>query len=273
MMTATSSPPIGAMLRQWRNRRRRSQLDLALKADISQRHLSFLESGRSLPSRDMVLLLAEQLDVPLRERNALLLAAGFAPAFPERSLNSPELAGARQAVDRILAAHAPFPALAVDLRWTMMAANAAVTPFLEGVEDASLLEAPVNVLRLSLHPRGLAPRILNAAEWRHHVLSRLRHQVDATGDAGLIRLLDELDHLPAPPGARLAQPVPPGGLYATPLIIQTSLGRLSFLTTTTMFGAPMDVTLAELAIEAFYPADDATAAALQRAAALRRGTA
>jgi transcriptional regulator with XRE-family HTH domain len=275
MMSATSSPPVGMLLRQWRNRRRRSQLDLALDADISQRHLSFVESGRSLPSRETLLVLAEHLDVPLRERNALLLAAGYAPVYPERGLDSPELAGARQAILRILDAHEPFPALAVDLAWTMVAANAALAPLLEGIEDPELLAPPVNVLRLSLHPRGLGSRIVNGAEWRHHVLTRLRHQVDATGDAGLIRLLDELERLPplrspARPGSGVPGSLPAGGLFAVPLRLETAQGTLSFLSTTTVFGAPMDVTLAELAIEAFYPADEATAEAMTAAAAARK---
>src|SRR4051794_31885221 len=162
--------PIGTRLRVWRQRRRLSQLDLALEAGISQRHLSFVETGRASPSRDMVLLLGERLGVPLRERNLLLLAAGFAPAFAERPLGDPALRTARETVDRILRAHEPFPALAVDRHWRLLAANAAVAPLLAGVSEPALLAPPVNVLRLSLHPGGLAPRIANLPEWRGHPL-------------------------------------------------------------------------------------------------------
>jgi transcriptional regulator with XRE-family HTH domain len=274
MMTASTASPVGEQLRQWRQRRRRSQLDLALDADISQRHLSYVESGRSRPSRDMILHLCEHLEVPLRDRNSLLLAAGFAPVYPERSLSDPDLTEARRAVERVLALHDPFPAIAVDRTWTMLAANPAVAPLLEGVEDPALLAPPVNVLRLSLHPRGVLPRIVNARDWRHHVLLRLRHQVDATGDAVLIRLLAELEAYPEP--AREAgqhRPIPAGeAAIALPLALRTPAGILSFITTTTVFGAPMDVTLAELAIEAFYPADEATAAAMRAAHAGRRAT-
>src|SRR5690606_12989390 len=172
--------PVGRLLREWRHRRRLSQLDLALEAEISQKHLSFVESGRSVPSRDMVLRLAERLDVPLRERNAMLLAAGYAPVFPQRPLDDPALKPARQAIELILKGHEPFPALAIDLHWTLVAANESVPPLLTEIEDHALLKPPVNVLRLSLHPRGLAPRIANLVEWRAHLLERLRHQVALT---------------------------------------------------------------------------------------------
>ncbi len=271
-MTATNASPVGEQLRQWRQRRRRSQLDLALDADISQRHLSYVESGRARPSRDMILHLCEHLEVPLRDRNSLLLAAGFAPVYPERSLSDPDLAEARRAVERVLALHDPFPAIAVDRTWTMLAANPAVAPLMEGVEDPALLQPPVNVLRLSLHPKGVLPRIVNARDWRQHVLLRLRHQVDATGDAVLIRLLAELEAFPEPPREPgSSRTISPGeAAIALPLAIRTPAGVLSFITTTTVFGAPMDVTLAELAIEAFYPADEATAAAMRAAQAGRR---
>jgi transcriptional regulator with XRE-family HTH domain len=261
-MSATQ--PIGEHLRAWRQRRRLSQLELAVDAEISARHLSFLETGKAQPSRDMVLKLAEHLDVPLRERNTLLVAAGFAPKFQERALDHPSLTAARQAVDLVLAAHEPFPALAVDRHWTMVAANKAVAPLLAGI-DAALLKPPVNVLRLSLHPKGLAPRIANLTEWRTHLLSRLRQQIEATADETLSALLEELKLYPAQ-GAASGRPRPARD-YAgivVPLELTTPGGTLAFFSTTTVFGTPVDVTLAELAVEAFFPADAATAEALRR---------
>ena len=256
------SLPIGALLRAWRQRRRRSQLDLALDAEVSQRHLSFVESGRASPSREVVLRLAEQLDMPLRERNGLLLAAGYAPLYAERPLSDPAMRAGRVAVEMILRAHAPHPALAVDRHWTMVAANAALTPLLDGVADLTLLARPVNVMRLALHPRGLAPRIANFAQWRAHLLERLHRQVEASADPTLAALLVELTALDAPscPGGSAA---PPGGI-AVPLEIDTAQGRLSLISTTTVFGTPTEITLSELAIEAFYPADDTTAERLRR---------
>ncbi|HWX49077.1 MAG TPA: helix-turn-helix transcriptional regulator [Roseomonas sp.] len=259
----SSGPAIGPLLRAWRQRRRRSQLDLALDAEISQRHLSFVESGRAAPSREMVLRLAEQLEVPLRERNALLLAAGFAPAFAERPLDHPAMTAAREAVERILHAHAPHPALAVDRHWHLVAANAAVAPLLEGVAEAALLAPPVNVLRLSLHPRGLAPRIANLGEWRAHLLERLRRQMMASADPVLAALLAELSALASPAGVQAAGEHPAGGLLV-PLELESAAGRLSLISTTTVFGTPVEVTLSELAVEAFYPADAATAERLRR---------
>src|SRR5687768_12776775 len=182
---------IGHLLREWRQRRRLSQLDFATEAEISSKHLSFLETGRSQPSRDMLLKLAELLDVPLRERNTLLIAAGFAPMFTERSLDDPALRAAREAVDLVLKGHEPYPALAIDRHWTMLAANRAVAPMLIGIPNA-LLQPPVNVLRLSLHPEGLAPRIVNLAQWRTHLLARLRRQIDVSADPALVALHDEL---------------------------------------------------------------------------------
>ncbi|MBX9701601.1 MAG: helix-turn-helix transcriptional regulator [Acetobacteraceae bacterium] len=255
--------PIGALLRAWRQQRRRSQLDLALEAAVSQRHLSFIESGRAAPSRDMVLRLADHLEVPLRERNALLLAAGFAPAFSERRLEDPSMGPARDAVQAILAAHAPNPALAVDRHWTMLAANAAVAPLLGGVANRALLTPPVNVLRLSLHPRGLAPQIVNLGEWRAHVLERLRRQVAASADPVLGALLAELGALEGPPAPAVAGAHAPGGILV-PMTLRTPLGQLSLISTVTVFGAPADITLAELAIETFFPADPASAALLRR---------
>jgi transcriptional regulator with XRE-family HTH domain len=263
MQTAQS---VGGLLREWRQRRRLSQLDLAGEAEISTRHLSFVESGRAQPSREMVLHLADRLDVPLRERNVLLVAAGYAPVFRERPLSDPALASARQAIDLVLKGHEPYPALAVDRHWTMVAANGAVGPMV-ATADPSLLQPPVNVLRLSLHPKGLAPRIGNLAEWREHLLERLRRQVEVSADQVLAGLLKELRGYPVPTAARAHKPRNGGDLagVAVPVQIVTDAGTLSFFSTTTVFGTPIDITLSELAIEAFFPADAATAAALRTA--------
>jgi transcriptional regulator with XRE-family HTH domain len=260
-----SAPSAGHLLRAWRQRRRLSQLDLAAEAEVSQRHLSFLESGRSAPSRDMVLRLAEHLAIPLRERNALLVAAGFAPIYRERALDDPGLAAARRAVELILQGHEPHPALAIDRHWTLVFANRALTPLLSGI-DQGLLRPPVNVLRLSMHPDGLAPRIDNFREWRAHVLARLAQQIDNTADPVLIALLDELKSYPAPWSAR---PHAPGaadrqGGIAVPLRLSVEGGILSFLSTTTVFGTAVDIGLSELAIESFFPADPFTADAMRR---------
>lgn len=251
---------VGPLLREWRQRRRLSQLDLAAEAEISQRHLSFVESGRTAPSRDMVLHLADHLDVPLRQRNALLLAAGFAPVYPDRPIEDPGLAAARCAVDLILKGHEPHPALAVDRHWNLVSSNGAVAPFLLGV-DASLLQPPVNVLRLSLHPKGLASRVGNFREWRGHILARLAKQVEISADPGLAALLQELKSYPVPPGARpyrRASEHALGGI-AIPFELLTDQGTLSFISTTTVFGTALDIALSELVIETFFPADDVTA--------------
>src|SRR3954470_15613469 len=193
--------PIGQHLRSWRERRRMSQLDLALEAEISARHLSFVETGRSAPSREMLMHLAEQLEIPLRERNVLLISAGYAPVFPERSLDDPALQSALRAVELVLKGHEPYPAVAIDRHWTLVAANGAVPALLANVA-AALLTPPVNVLRLSLHPDGLAPRIANLPEWREHLLARLRHQIDLTADPVLVELMRELKTFPVPKGAQ-----------------------------------------------------------------------
>lgn len=264
-------PPFGALLRDWRRRRRLSQLDLACEAEVSARHLSWVETGRSTPSREMVLRLAERLGVPPRERNALLVAAGHAPMYPERPLSDPALRAAREAVSRVLAAHDPYPALAVDRRWTLVEANAALPPLLAGVEDAALLAPPLNVLRLGLHPRGLAPRIVNLAEWRAHLIGRLAHEAALTASPALVSLLAELRAYPAPPPLPRAAIPDPLATVAVPLRLRVE-GRaepLSFLGTTTVFGTAVDVTLSELCVEAFLPADAATAEALRAMAAAR----
>ena len=241
-----------------------SQLDLAVTASVSSRHLSFVETGRSKPSPELVLHLAEHLDVPLRERNALLLAAGYAPTFRETPLDAPALSAVRGALDEVLRAHEPFPALVVDRRWDVVAMNASVGVLLEGV-DPSLLTAP-NALRVALSPAGLAPRIANLDEWRGHLLDRLRRQVLATGDEDLVALLDELLALSPPPAKeqehRWAGEAPPA--IAVPLRLRSDDGgELAFLSTVTTFGTALDVTLAELSLEAFLPADEATATALR----------
>jgi transcriptional regulator with XRE-family HTH domain len=258
--------PVGDLLREWRQRRRMSQLDLALEAEVSTRHLSFVESGRAQPSREMVLHLAEQLDVPLRERNMLLVAAGFAPVFRERPLQDPALASARRAIDLVLKGHEPYPALAIDRHWTMVAANAAVARLVGGV-DPLLLGPQVNVLRLSLHPGGLSSRIANLGEWRAHLLERLRRQIEASADPVLAELLTELLAYPSS-GSRSARASAAGDLagVVVPLQLVTDAGTLALFSTTTVFGTPVDVTLSELALECFYPADAATAEALRKLA-------
>lgn len=265
MSTPLPNPtrPAGALLREWRQRRRLSQLACALDAEISQKHLSFVESGRSRPSREMVLHLTERLGVPLRERNAIMLAAGYAPVFRERSLDDPALAPARAAVELILEGHEPYPALAVDRCWTLVSANRAVGRLLGLVGDAELLKPPVNVLRLSLDPGGLAPCIVNLAEWRAHVLERLRQQVSLTGDYALAALRASLLYLPAPEAANTPDPAATLGGVAVPLCLRTPSGVLSLISTTTVFGTPVDVTLSELALETFFPADEETADALR----------
>lgn len=256
----------GALLRTWRQRRHLSQMDLALDADISTRHLSFVETGRSRPSREMLLHLAELLDIPLRERNTLLTTAGFAPAFVARKLDDPGLAAARGAIDLVLNGHDPYPALAVDRHWTLVSANPAALRLLGGV-DATLLAPPVNVLRVSLHERGLGSRLRNALEWREHVLARLRRQVDQTADPVLAELFDELASYPVPhsSGSSERSSMDYAGVVI-PMRLATPLGTVSMFSTTTVFGTPIDITLSELAIESFFPADADSAALLRRLA-------
>jgi transcriptional regulator with XRE-family HTH domain len=265
--------PVGGQLRTWRERRRLSQLELAGAADISARHMSFLETGRSMPSRAMLLRLAERLEIPLRERNALLLAAGYAPMYSERRLDDPALNQARKAIDLVLAGHSPYPALAVDRHWNLISANAAIGLMLEGI-DASLMEPPINVLRLGLHPRGLAPRVANYTQWRAHTLMRLRQQIAATADPILLELLAELESYPssaAPDEAQHTDETQDYGGVVVPFRLRAKDGILSFFGTTTVFGTPLDITLAELAIESFFPADASTTEHLNRIA--RQGTA
>ncbi len=254
---------VGEHLRLWRQRRRMSQLDLAMEAEVSPRHLSFVETGRATPSRDMVLRLAARLDVPLRERNVWLVAAGFAPAFPQRPLDDPALAAARGAVEVVLKAHEPNPALAIDRHWNLVSANRMVAPLLAGVAEA-LLAPPVNVLRLAFHPQGLAPRTANLAEWCGHLAERLARQIEATADPALIALAEELKTYPVP--ARNAAEARGEGI-AIPLRLRAGDAELRFISTTMVFGTPVDVTLSELAVETFFPADEETAARMRAIAA------
>lgn len=258
-------PPVGKLLRGWRERRRLSQLDLALRAEVSARHLSFIETGRSRPTSEMIIRLAQQLDVPLRERNVLLLSGGYAPAYPANGLGDTPMSAVHEAIEHVLRAHEPFPAVVIDARWELVAANDAVALLTEGA-DPALLEPPVNVLRLSLHPDGMASRIVNLAEWRAHLLDRLNRDIESTADAELILLRDELAAYPSPGPA--SQPDSRAILIPFRLRVRGSV--LSLFSTTTVFGTPRDVTLSELAIESFYPADAATAAFLRGAALGRR---
>jgi transcriptional regulator with XRE-family HTH domain len=256
---------VGKLLRTWRERRRLSQLDLSLQADVSTRHLSYVETGRSRPTSSMILHLSERLEIPLRERNALLLAGGYAPAFAESALDSPPMSAVNDAINAVLEGHSPYPAVVVDRHWELVAGNDAIA-FLTAGAAAHLLEPPVNVLRLSLHPEGMAPRILNLAEWRDHLLHRLAHQTETTSDPVLAALHAELSTFP---GGSVESSKTGTGAIVVPLRYRAGDAELSFFSTTTVFGTPLDVTVAELAIEAFYPADPATAEALRRAALAR----
>ncbi len=246
---------VGGLLRQWRERRRLSQLDLALAAEISTRHLSFVETGRSQPTAAMIGRLADRLDVPLRERNRLLLAAGYAPAHPQRDMDAPALDAVRGVLGQLLDAHAPYPALVVDRTWTLIEANTGLDLFTDGCA-AELLVAPINVLRLALHPDGMAPRVANLAQWRTRLLNRLHRQATLTADADLATLHAELSDYPGgnvPAGADTDT-----GAVIAPLRYRHRGTELAFISTVATFGAPQDITVAELAIESFYPADPAT---------------
>ena len=263
--TGPSSAPtsFGQRLRHWRQHRRLSQQELSHQADISTRHMSFLETDRSVPSREMVLRLAERLEVPLRERNQLLTSAGYAAMYRERPLDHPDMAEARAAVELILRCHEPYPALAMDRHWNMVSANRLVPVFLNNIAPA-LLQPPVNVLRLSLHPEGLAPRITNLGQWKHHLFERLRQQIHSTGDATLQALFDELQSYGASHGPDRAHLQGETRGVVMPFQLDTAHGQLNFISTVTIFGSPMDITLQELALETFLPADAATAAVLQQ---------
>jgi transcriptional regulator with XRE-family HTH domain len=255
-----SAPRVGPRLREWRQRRRLSQLDLALAAGISARHVSFVETGRSRPSADMVLLLAEHLDVPLRARNELLLLAGHAPRYAQQDLDAPAMQPVRDVLETILRGHEPNPALVVDRHWEMLAANAGVGLLLEGVAP-HLLEPPVNALRLALAPDGMASRIANLGQWRAHVVERLGRQAVVSGDPALAALHAEIAAYPGAPRGEPAGTEP--GEIAVPLRLRTDHGELAFISTVTAFGTATEVTLSELAVETFFPADSATAAVLR----------
>ncbi|MEH1164136.1 helix-turn-helix transcriptional regulator [Micromonospora sp. CPCC 205539] len=253
--------PVGELLRDWRRSRRMSQLDLSIEAGVSTRHLSFVETGRSRPSPELILRLAEQLDIPLDERNTMLLAGGHAPAYPSHELSDPELAPVRAAVRQILDGHSPYPAALVDQHWHLVDANPAVALFTAGA-GPHLLTPPINVLRLSLHPDGMAPRILNLPEWRAHLLNRLRQQAATTNDPVLYELHEELRGYPGSNG----HPTPISDAVSSvviPLHYRHDDQVLSFVSTTTLFGTPLDVTVAGLAIEAFFPGEAATTEALR----------
>jgi transcriptional regulator with XRE-family HTH domain len=265
MSTMTVTRGFGELIRDWRQRRRMSQLDLAVEADVSTRHLSFVETGRSRPSRELVMHLADQLEVPLRERNALLLAAGYAPGYGETSLDAGEMAPVRAALDKILAGHEPFPAIVVDRLWNVSQANRPALGILTDGVSPDLLKPPVNALRVSLHPEGLAPRIVNFAEYSEHIVHRLHRQVVLSNDRGMLALEEELSQYPGVASKR------PGlgeaaDLLFMPMVLQvTDKVRLSFFTTLATFGTAIDITVSELAIESFFPADERTAAALRTA--------
>jgi transcriptional regulator with XRE-family HTH domain len=247
--------PFGVLLRRWREQRRVTQMDLALAAESSTRHLSFLETGKAEPSREMVGRLSECLDIPLRDRNTLLLAAGFAPVFSERSVI--ELEAATAAIDSVLRSHAPYPAFAVDRHWNIVLSNAALPQLYEGC-SAELLQKPVNAMRLILHPDGMGLRILNFAAWRAHTISLLRQQLAARVDPVIKALLTEISGYPVPPGSEPLENFGAAERLATPLHLSTRFGVVSFLNTLTVFGTPNDVTLSELALEMLFPADDKT---------------
>jgi transcriptional regulator with XRE-family HTH domain len=261
MTTMTSSAaagrPVGELLRQWRERRRLSQLDLSIQAEISARHLSFVETGRSRPTPAMIMRLTEQLGVPLRERNALLLAGGYAPAYPQHGLDAPELASVQAAVRQVLAGHEPYPAVVVDRWWDLLDSNAAVAVLTEGCAP-ELLEPPVNVLRLSLHPDGMAPRITNLAQWRGHLLTQLQHRAAALGDQRSRDLHEELRGYPGGTDG----PASPAGVVL-PLRYRLGDDELSLFSISAVLDTATDVTVQELHIEAFYPADAPTAKILR----------
>lgn len=253
----------GELLRAWRERRRLTQLDVSVAAGVSTRHLSFLENGRASPSRDMVLELAEHLEIPLRERNVLLHAAGFAPAYTQRPLDAPEMQAVRSAIDEVLAGHEPYPALALDRYWNLVSMNAAAAVLASDV-PAELLGPPANVYRISLHPDGLASRVVNFAEFAHHLLRRLRHDVAVSADPDLTSLLEEVESYPTVRG--LAPPTADRGAVVVPIRLRHPRGELAMFTTITTFGTPVDVTVDELALETFFPADADSARRLQRLA-------
>ena len=259
-MASTSRTAVGQTLRAWRLRRRLSQLQLASRTGVSTRHLSCLETGKANASRQLLLYLADELDVPLRDRNELLLAAGYAPRYPHQPLDGQQLRAARTALTELLSGHEPHPAVVMDRHWNVVERNRSAAALIAGV-SAELAQPPVNVLRLSLHPHGLAPQIINLPEWSAHLIGRLRRQIAVTDDPFLVGLAREVGQYPGVGGGRETEP--PGDEIFVPLRLRRAGTELRLLNTLTTFGAPRDVTLAELVLEAFYPADPATAAALR----------
>ncbi|MER8012241.1 helix-turn-helix transcriptional regulator [Streptomyces sp. NPDC094149] len=257
-VTAPADQGVGPLLRAWRERRRVSQLELALRAESSARHISFVETGRSRPSEEMVLKLAEHLDVPVRERNALLLAAGYAPRYPETPLNDPAMGALREGIERLIQGYEPYPALVVDATYDVVAANRGIMTLLDGLPE-SLLKPPLNAMRLTLHPQGLAPRILNLPEWRGHLLAQMERQIALHRSAPLRRLYEEVAAYPVPESAHGGEPAEPVPYFALPMRIEHEGRTLSFISSISTFNTPMDVTVAELAIETLLPADPATA--------------
>ena len=266
MHVTTLQRSVGELLREWREHRRLSQLELALQAEVSTRHLSFVETGRAAPSRDMVLRLAEQLEVPLRERNVLLLTAGFAPVYAETAFDAPRMFPVREAIRQVLVGHEPYPAVVVDRHWNLVDANSSVALFTAMVPE-DLLAPPLNVLRVSLHPSGMAPHIVNLGEWRAHLLDRLGRQAVVSGDPALFALHEELAGYPG--GEPGHVPDLEAGAIAVPLRLRADGEELAFISTATTFGTATDVTVSELAIESFFPADEPTATALQGRSASR----
>jgi transcriptional regulator with XRE-family HTH domain len=256
-MTTTSTAPVGELLRDWRQRRRMSQLDLSLEASVSARHLSFVETGRSKPSRELLLHLAEHLEVPLRDRNGLLLAAGYAPAYEAHALDDVRMSPVRSALDKILTSHEPYPAVIVDRRWDLVAANGAALSVLTEDVAPQLLDGTINALRVSLHPDGMAPRIVNLAEYSSHLLTRLHRQASASGDASLFALHEELRSYPGVVDDPGRHPDAASMLFV-PLVLRSRGRELTFFSTLATFGTALDITVAELAIESFFPGDEAT---------------
>ena len=261
-MSVTSPPvSVGSLLRDWRQRRRLSQLDLSNEAVVSARHLSFVETGRSKPSRELVLHLAEHLEVPLRERNTMLMAAGYAPTYRETVLDAAEMAPVRDALDKILAGHEPYPAVVVDRHWDLVSANAPALAILTEGLAPELLDPLPNAMRVSLHPDGLAPRIVNFDQWSAHLMERLNRQLAASGDPDLAELITELRTYPGVVEDEVGSD--PAAQLFVPLVLRAGPGELRFFSTIATFGTALDITIAELSIESFFPADEATAAALR----------
>ncbi|MDX6362866.1 MAG: hypothetical protein QOC85_1876 [Streptomyces sp.] len=256
--SAPADKGIGPLLRGWREQRRVSQLELALRADSSARHISFIETGRSRPSEEMVLRLAGHLDVPVRERNALLLAAGYAPHYPETPLDDPSMAALREGMERLIQGYEPYPALVVDATYTVLAANRGIALLLDGVPE-KLLVPPLNAMRLTLHPEGLAPRIRNHREWRDHLLAQMDRQIALHRSDALRALYEEVAAYPVADRPDSGEPAEPVPYFALPMQIEHDGRLLSFISSISTFNTPMDVTVAELAIETFLPADPATA--------------